>query len=127
MPAFDQEGSAREVLTRAWSFAGELVRGPSGAFREAIEEVVTLSFLLDGILLSAMAGIVKGFAKGPPSDEDVRATLSAWSNSRAGEVPARCESRLRRIRHRWIEATVVGPLPVSLARVSCRRSAGGCR
>jgi hypothetical protein len=53
MPAFDEAGSSREVLTRAWSVAGEVVRGQSGALVEAVEEVVTLSLLLDGMLLSA--------------------------------------------------------------------------
>jgi hypothetical protein len=76
MPAFDQAGSSREVLTRAWSVAAELVRGQSGALREAVDEVVTLSSLLDGTLLCALAGIVKGFSSGPPSDADIRAALS---------------------------------------------------
>jgi hypothetical protein len=76
MPAFDQTGSSRDVLTRAWSVAGELVRGQSGALREAVEEVVTLSLLLDGLLLSAIPGIVKGFSGGVPSDADVKAALS---------------------------------------------------
>jgi hypothetical protein len=53
MPAFDQAGSAREVVTRAWSVAGELVRGQSGALSEAIDGVVTLSLPLDGSCCSA--------------------------------------------------------------------------
>jgi hypothetical protein len=73
MPAFEQAGSAREVLTRAWSVAGELVRGQSGALREAVEEVVTLSLVLDGMLLSAIPGIVKGHS----SDANVRSALAS--------------------------------------------------
>jgi hypothetical protein len=59
MPAFDQAGSSRDVLTRAWSAAAGLVRGQSGALREAVEEVVTQSFLLDGMLLNAIPRVVK--------------------------------------------------------------------
>jgi hypothetical protein len=76
MPAFDQAGSAREVLTRAWSVAGELVRGQSGTLREAVEAVVTLSWLLDGMLLSAIPGIVRCFSSDPPSDADIKAAIS---------------------------------------------------
>jgi hypothetical protein len=72
MPAFDQAGSARDVLARAWSVASELVRGQSGA----LWEVVALSPLLDGVLLSSIAGIVRCFSNRPPSDADIRAALS---------------------------------------------------
>jgi hypothetical protein len=71
MPVFDQAGSAREVLTRAWSVAAELVRGQSRALRGAVDEVVTLSFLLDGMLLSAIVVLVMGVSSPPPSDADL--------------------------------------------------------
>jgi hypothetical protein len=77
MPAFDQAGSSREVLTRAWSFAGELIRTQSGALRDAVEEVVALSLLLDGMLLSAIGVIVTGFSRGPPSDAKIESILTS--------------------------------------------------
>jgi hypothetical protein len=77
MPAFDPAGPAREVLTRAWKVAGEVVRGQGGALREAVEEVFTISRLLEGSLRSALEGIVNGFSKGPPSDADIKAALAA--------------------------------------------------
>jgi hypothetical protein len=77
MSAFDQGGSARDLLTRAWSLASELVRGPSGALPEAVDQVVALSSLLGEMLLSAMARIVNGFSNGPPSDAEVKTALSA--------------------------------------------------
>jgi hypothetical protein len=73
IPAFDRAGTAREVLTRAWGVAGELVRAPSGALREA----VTLSSLLDGMLLSVIPRIVTDFSSGPPSDAEIKSALSA--------------------------------------------------
>jgi hypothetical protein len=76
IPAFDQAGSSRDVLTRAWSVAGELVRGRSGALREAVEEIVTLSFLLDGMLMTSIPEIVKGFSQRPPSDAGIKAALT---------------------------------------------------
>jgi hypothetical protein len=77
IPRFDTDGSAREVLTRAWNVAGELVRGQSGPLGEAVDEAVTMSPLLEGMLLCGMAGLVKGFSNGPPSDGDVKTALSA--------------------------------------------------
>jgi hypothetical protein len=77
MPVFDDAGSSQDVLARAWNVAGELVRGPSGSLREAVEEVVGVSFWFDGMLLSAMGVIVKSFSTGPPSDADIKAALSA--------------------------------------------------
>jgi hypothetical protein len=95
MPAFDQAGSSRDVLTRAWSVAAELVRGPSGALRDAVDEVVTILQLLDGTLLNAIPGLVKDFSSGPPSDAGIKTALSA------------CLGRLRKsVRRAYVQLDV---------------------
>jgi hypothetical protein len=76
MPVFAQSGSAREVLVRAWSLAAGHIGGHSCALGEAVEEVVTLSLLLDGMLLNAVPSIVKGYSNGPPCDAEIKAALS---------------------------------------------------
>jgi hypothetical protein len=58
MSPLDGSGSSRTVLSRAWSIAGELVQGRSGALRAAVEEIVTLSQLVDGMLIGAMSVII---------------------------------------------------------------------